>query len=110
MEIPDGKDQKCKVILHQLPQAGLAQDRDCGVMLTCSIIFWSWPQLQIVFFQEEVSIWVEFTGANIGQLHAVEVEVLGDRQKTVKQVVSLANPRQFHNILSWFKVEGRIIV
>jgi len=31
MEIPNGEDQKCKVILHQLPQAGFAQDLDCDL-------------------------------------------------------------------------------
>jgi len=39
MEILNGKDQKCKVILHQLPQAGFAQDHDCDVILASSIIF-----------------------------------------------------------------------
>jgi len=28
MEIPNGKDQTCKVILHELPQAGFAKDHD----------------------------------------------------------------------------------
>jgi len=39
MEIPNGKDQKCKVILHQLPEAGFAQDHDCDVILTSLTIF-----------------------------------------------------------------------
>jgi len=50
MEILNGKDQKYKVILHQLPQVGFAQDHDCDVILTSLIIFWSWPQLLIVSF------------------------------------------------------------
>jgi len=43
MEILNGKDQKCRVILHQIPQAGFAQDHDYDVISTSSIIFWSWP-------------------------------------------------------------------
>jgi len=39
MEIPNGKDQKYKVILDQPPQAGFAQDYDCDAILTCSINF-----------------------------------------------------------------------
>ena len=39
MEFKNGKDQKCKVILHQLPQAGFSQEHECDAILTCSIIF-----------------------------------------------------------------------
>jgi len=61
------KIQMYKVILHQLSQAGFAQDHDCNVILTSSTIFWSWLHLQIVSFL------FEFTGAKIGQLNAIKL-------------------------------------
>jgi len=39
----------------------------------------------------------------------IKVKALGHRKKPVKQVVSSGDPRQFHKLLSWFKVDGRII-
>jgi len=57
METPNGKDQKCKVMLHQLPQVAFAHDHDCDVIVISSIIFLYCPQFQIFsFFQEEVSM------------------------------------------------------
>jgi len=50
--------KKMKVLFHQLPQPGFAENHDCDVSLTSLIIFRSWSQhFQMVsFVQEEVSI------------------------------------------------------
>jgi len=39
----------------------------------------------------------------------IKAKALGHRKKTVQQVVASGAPWQFHKILSWFKVDGRII-
>jgi len=39
----------------------------------------------------------------------IKVKALGQRKIFVKQVVSSRTPRQFHNFLWWFRVDGRVI-
>jgi len=73
MEIPNEEDQKYKITLHQLPQARFAQDSDCDLS-QFDDIFISAPASDCQFFQKEVSIWVEVTGENIGQLHTIKLK------------------------------------
>ena len=39
----------------------------------------------------------------------IKVKALGHRKKPVIQIVSSGAPRQFHEFLLWFKVDGQII-
>jgi len=45
----------------------------------------------------------------LNNFEQIKAKSLRHRKKTVKQVVSSGTPRQFHQFLSWFKVDGRII-
>ena len=107
IEIPNGKDKSVKQYFSSYLKLDVL--KITTVIVTSSIIFLSWFQeLQIVsFFHEEVSIWVYWR--KHWTIACQKVEALGHWLKpAVEQVVS-GTPQQFHNILSWFKVEGRII-